>query len=118
MNEYGVWKLPIEAIREIDKRRGSISRSDFAWCLLHAYDQGRSEVRMGVTQEEFKAFQQEIKSLLHTFLDFALSLGIELNTRGKREPSRCVEELHPNVSANGAAGTHNNGSNGDKPARR
>jgi hypothetical protein len=43
-----------------------------------------------VTREEIKAFEQDIKSLLKTFLDFFVSYGLEL---GKQSPKAEFEEL-------------------------
>jgi hypothetical protein len=43
-----------------------------------------------VSREEIKAFEQDIKSLLKTFLDFFVSYGLEL---GKQSPKAEFEEL-------------------------
>ncbi len=111
MDSSGELTLPIESIRQLDRNRGVISRSDFVRLLLDAYDGGTSKQRESVTQEEFTAFRQEIKDLLHKFLDFALAFGIELNNGQKRiqskEVSRNGVNLRPRNERNLRADSNN-----------
>ncbi|HEY55570.1 MAG TPA: hypothetical protein G4N91_04795 [Dehalococcoidia bacterium] len=113
MAEKRMMILPADVIKKIDDNRGDLSQADFINFLVdnqlkgEVQDKqpvGKEEIisliesqlkeeakkQRYVTREEIKAFEQDIKSLLKTFLDFFVSYGLEL---GKKSPKAEFEEL-------------------------
>ena len=95
-------------IERIDENRGDLSRAEFVeLCIDNCFDgvepekEGkhaaerefatrRKEVTVYVTEEEFQEFKRGIKDVLKAFLDFFVSLGLNLGDRGAR---RSVDDL-------------------------
>ncbi len=113
MAEKRMMILPADVIKKIDDNRGDLSQADFINFLVDSQLKGDVQEKQAVgkeeaisliesqlkeelkkqryvTREEIQAFEQDIKSLLKTFLDFFVSYGLEL---GKKSPKAEFEEL-------------------------
>ncbi len=113
MAEKRMLILPAEVIKKIDDNRGDLSQAEFINFLVESQlkvevqdkpytskeeiislvdSQIKEEAKKQhyVTRQEIQAFEQDIKSLLKTFLDFFVSYGLEL---GKKSPKAEFEEL-------------------------
>lgn len=113
MAEKRMLILPAEVIKKIDDNRGDLSQASFINFLIEnqlkgdgteKQQAGREEIlslidgqlkeaakkQHYVTREEIQAFEQDIKSLLKSCLDFFVSYGLEL---GKQSPKAEFEEL-------------------------
>ena len=99
MSDDGELYLPAEAIKEIDSRRGWMSRSNYVWALIDGNGLPGQDSQRGITHEEFEEFRQEVKDLVHTVLDFALRLGVKMAIR----PNERLMNKYPNVKPNGRA---------------
>ena len=83
--------VPMELIDKIDKNRGDMSQSEFIEFLIDSQFKKEPEKKQDyVTKEEFQAYEQDIKKLLRSFLEFFVSYGLEL---GKQSPKSEFEEL-------------------------
>jgi hypothetical protein len=113
MAEKRMLILPAEVIKRIDDNRGDLGQAEFINFLIENQLKGESKEKQAisreeiaslidsqlkeeakkqhyVTREEIQSFEQDIKSLLKTFLDFFVSYGLEL---GKQSPKAEFEEL-------------------------
>jgi hypothetical protein len=114
MAEKRMLILPAEVIKKIDENRGDLSQAEFINFLIeNRFKEGGSGEKQSAsreeilalidsqlkevakkqqyaTREEIKAFEQDIKVLLKSCLDFFLSYGLEL---GKNSPKEEFEEL-------------------------
>lgn len=83
--------LPADLVRKIDENRGDMSAAEFIEFLL---DSRFNEVEAGgehfVSKEEFKAFEEGMRDLFRSFLDFFLSFGLEM---GRPSNKAGLEEL-------------------------
>ena len=82
--------MPAELVKKIDDNRGDMTQAEFIDFLID--DQLKEEIKEQpyATKEEFHSFQQDIKKLLKSFLDFFVGYGLEL---GKGSPKSDFEEL-------------------------
>lgn len=112
MGEKRMLIMPAEVIKKIDDNRGDMSQAEFIDFLIDSQlkeevkeqytskeeilslidSQLKEEAKKQhyATKEEMRTFEQDIKSLLKTFLDFFVSYGLEL---GKQSPKTEFEEL-------------------------
>ncbi|MBI4285606.1 MAG: hypothetical protein HY670_06875 [Chloroflexi bacterium] len=83
--------VPTTLVKLIDDNRGDVSQAEFIELLIES-QMGKQEPRAQqyVTREEFQAFEQDIKKLLRSFIDFFVNYGLEL---GKQAPRTELEEL-------------------------
>ncbi len=112
MGEKRMLIMPAEVINKIDDNRGDMSHAEFIDFLIDSQlkeevkeqytskeeilslidSQLKEEAKKQhyATKEEMRTFEQDMKSLLKTFLDFFVSYGLEL---GKQSPKAEFEEL-------------------------
>ena len=91
MAEKRMLIVPEELIDKINNNRGDMSQSEFVEFLIDSQFKKEPEKKQNyVTKEEFQAFEQDIKKLLRSFLEFFVSYGLEL---GKQSPKSEFEEL-------------------------
>jgi len=101
MPEKRMLIIPSELIMRIDENRGGMSRSDFIDFLIESRfnqdskEQGPKE-QPYITKEELQEFEQGVKGLLQSFLEFFVSYGLEL---GKKPMTRKIEELDQKLGA-------------------
>lgn len=93
MSEKRMLIVPTELVNKIDDNRGDMSQAEFIDFLIDSQLKQRvkeHDEKQYATKEEILAFEQDIKKLLKTFLDFFVSYGLEL---GKQSPKSEFEEL-------------------------
>lgn len=113
MAEKRMLIMPVDVIKKIDENRGDLSQAEFINFLMEnqlkadgteKQAASREEILALIetqlkeaakkqhyaTREEIQAFEQDIKGLLKSCLDFFVSYGLEL---GKNSPKEEFEEL-------------------------
>ncbi len=93
MAEKRMLIVPAELVKKIDDNRGDMTQAEFIDFLIDSQlkqEAKKQEEKEYATKEEIRAFEQDIKRLLKTFLDFFVSYGLEL---GKQSPKAEFEEL-------------------------
>ncbi len=99
MPEKRVLIVDAELVKKIDENRDSMSRSEFINFLIDSRlqeEEDRSDVV--VTKDEFHQFQEGIKELLRSFLDFFITYGLEL---GKGTENEELQQLTRRLQALG-----------------
>lgn len=77
MSEKRMLIVDAEIMKKIEENRGDLTLSEFFNLLID--NQLKAEnTRNGVSREEFYQFQQGMKNLLHSFLEFFVTYGLEL----------------------------------------
>jgi len=82
--------LPAELIRKIDDNRGDMTQAEFIDFLIDIQLKQETQDTQYATKEEVYSFEQDMKKLLRSFLDFFMNYGLEL---GKESPETEFEEL-------------------------
>ncbi len=93
MSEKRMLILDSEIIQRIEENRGDMSVSGFLNFIIDSHlgqTSKPSQVNL-VTKEEFNHFEEGIKDLLRSFLEFFLSYGLEL---GKQPTDAELEKLN------------------------
>jgi len=90
MGEKRMLIMPAELIKKIDDNRGDMSQAEFVDFLIDSQLKEEVKKQQYATKEEVNSFEQDIKKLLRSFLDFFVSYGLEL---GKQSPKTEFEEL-------------------------
>jgi len=104
MAEKRMLIMPAEIVKKIDDNRGDMGQAEFIEFLIDHQltnsqlmhflmgNQSKEETKEQkyATKEEIRSFEQDIKKLLKSFLDFFVSYGLEL---GKQSPKTEFEEL-------------------------
>ena len=90
MAEKRMLIVPAELVSKIDENRGDMSQAEFIDFLIDSQLKQETKDENYVTREEIYSFEQDIKKLLKSFLDFFVSYGLEI---GKQSPRAELEEL-------------------------
>ena len=90
MGEKRMLIVPAELVKKIDDNRGDMSQAEFIDFLIDSQLREESKEQQYATKEEIRSFEQDMKKLLKSFLDFFVSYGLEL---GKQSPKAEFEEL-------------------------
>jgi hypothetical protein len=128
MAEKRMLILPAEVIKRIDENRGDLSQAEFINFLIENQFKESSSEKQGAsreeilslidsqlkevakkqqyaTREEIQAFEQDMKILLKSCLDFFVSYGLELGKYSPKEEfqemSSKLEELENNLNSEG-----------------
>jgi hypothetical protein len=128
MAEKRMLILPADVIKRIDENRGDLSQAEFINFLIENQFKESSSEKQGAsreeilsliesqlkevakkqqyaTREEIQAFEQDMKVLLKSCLDFFVSYGLELGKDSPKEEfqelSSKLEELENNLNSEG-----------------
>ena len=88
--------VPAELVRKIDENRGDLGYAEFLEFLIDGQLEEKTtkapaiDTKNFATKDEIRSFEEDIKKLLKSFLDFFVGYGLEL---GKESPSNEFEEL-------------------------
>ena len=96
MAEKRMLIIDAEVAGKIDENRGDMSYSEFLNFLIDSRLKEDTGSHDYVDKEEFHQFAQGMKELLHNFLEFFLSYGLEL---GKQPQDESFEELSQKLQA-------------------
>jgi len=102
MSEKRMLIVDDELAKRIDDNRGDLSRSEFISFLIDSQLQKEGKTQDGVSREEFCQFEQGIKEMLRSFLDFFISYGLEL---GKEPKDKEIEKLSRSLQSLGGSAT-------------
>ena len=78
MSEKRMLIVDVEIMKKIEENRGDLTLSEFFNLLIDNQLKAETSKRNGVSREEFFQFQQGMKNLLHSFLEFFVTYGLEL----------------------------------------
>ena len=90
MGEKRMMVVPAELVKKIDDNRGEMSQVEFIDFLIESQLKEETTEQKYVTREEIRFFEEDIKKLFKSFLDFFVNYGLEL---GKQSPKTEFEEL-------------------------
>jgi hypothetical protein len=92
MPEKRMLIVDADVARKIEENRGDMTVSEFINFLIDSQLSagGSKNTDDHVTKEEFRQFEQGMKDLLRSFLEFFLSYGLEL---GRQSAGKELEEL-------------------------
>jgi len=82
--------VPAELVKKIDDNRGDMTQAEFIDLLIESQLKQETKDIQYATKEEVYSFEQDMKKLLRSFLDFFMNYGLEL---GKESPETELEEL-------------------------
>jgi hypothetical protein len=92
MSEKRMLIVPAELVKKIDENRGDMGQAEFIDFLIDShFKQEENPNGRYVNVEEFQAFEQGMKDLFRSFLDFFLSFGLEI---GHNSPKSQSEEFN------------------------
>ena len=92
MSEKRMLIVPAKTVKKIDENRGDMDQAEFIDFLIDSqFKQEETNDGRYVTMEEFQAFEQGMKDLFRSFLDFFLSFGLEI---GHDSPKVEFEQLN------------------------
>ena len=69
----------------VKANRGDLTLSEFFNLLIDNHLKSENTKRNGVSREEFYQFQEGMKNLLHSFLEFFVTYGLELGEQTEDE---------------------------------
>ena len=91
MSDNKILVVPADLAQKIDDNRGDLSRVEFIEALIDnlVTDKSESKTRTNckadyATKIELLSFEQDIKQLLKSFLDFFVAYGMEFGENGQR----------------------------------
>ena len=90
MSERQMLIVPAELVEKINENCGDMSQAEFIDFLISSQLKKKVKEQRYATKEEIQHFEQDIKQLLKSFLDFFLSYGLALD---KQSPKIELEEL-------------------------
>lgn len=90
MAERRMLILPAELIKKINDNRGDMSQAEFIDFLIDSQLKKETKDIQYATKEEVYSFEQDMKKLLRSFLDFFVNYVLEL---GKQSTVTEFEEL-------------------------
>ena len=100
MNDKRMLIVGAEVVKRIDENRGDLSISEFINLLIDNQLREQSIKRNGVSREEFRQFQEGMKDLVRSFLEFFVTYGLEL---GKQTGDEEFQQLSQKLQALGSS---------------
>ena len=87
LSDSKILVVPADLAQKIDENRGDMSRAEFIDALIDNLVTEKMETKKSdqvkyATQAELAIFEQDMKQLLKSFLDFFMSYGMELGENG------------------------------------
>ncbi|MFC2035691.1 hypothetical protein ACFLUJ_06170 [Chloroflexota bacterium] len=87
--------VPVELIKKIDSNRGDMSQAEFISFLIDNQLKQDTKEPQYATREEVYSFEQDIRKLLRSFLDFFMNYGVELGKEStETEFGELTSKLH------------------------
>ena len=105
MTEKRMLIVPAEVVEKINANRGDMSQAEFINFLIDNHLKRETAEERFVTRETLQDFEQGIKDMLRSFLEFFISYGMEL---GRKPGNNEMEALNLQLQRLG-------GSPGKKP---
>ena len=90
MSDKRMLIVAADLVQKIDDNRGDMSQTEFISFLIDSQLKEETQTQQYATKKEVRSFEQDIKNLFKSFLDFFVSYGLEI---GKQSPKSELEEL-------------------------
>ena len=87
MSDSKILVIPADLAKKIDDNRGDKSRAEFIEALIDnliTEKPASNNVVEYATKTEFVSFEQDMKQLLKSFMDFFVSYGLEYGENGQQ----------------------------------
>jgi hypothetical protein len=88
LSDSKILVVPADLARKIDDNRGDLSRTEFIEALIDNLVTDKPEPKKTaveyVTRTEILSFEQDIKQLMKSFLDFFMTYGLEFGENGQQ----------------------------------
>ena len=87
MSDRKILVVPADLAKKIDDNRGDVNRAEFIEALIDNLITEKpvsNNVVEYVTKTELVSFEQDIKLLMKSFLDFFVSYGLEFGENGQQ----------------------------------
>jgi hypothetical protein len=81
LSDSKILVVPADLAKKIDDSRGDMSRAEFIEAMIDNLVAEKTEY---ATRAELLSFEQDMKQLLKSFLDFFVSYGLELGENGQQ----------------------------------
>ena len=78
MTENRMLIVPAEVVDKINANRGDMSQAEFINFLIDSHLKRETDEEHFVTRSTLQDFEQGIKDMLRSFLEFSVSYGLEL----------------------------------------
>ena len=99
MTEKRMLILPSDLVQKIDDNRGDVSQEEFINFLITSRLEQKSTDEKYVTKEAIGEFEQEIKDLLRSFLEFFISYGLEFGRQSDNNDMDALTQKLQNLAA-------------------
>jgi len=100
--------VPAEVVKKVDENRGDMGQAEFINFLIDSRLKKDTKEPQYATKEEVYAFEQDMKSLLKSFLDFFVNYGLELGRQsseaGLGEMTSKLQDLQKDLDADSDTG--------------
>ena len=88
MSDSKILIVPADLVKKIDDNRGDVNRAQFIEALIDNLIEEKPESKekskaQYATKEEILVYQQDMKQLLKSFLDFFMAYGMEFGDNGQ-----------------------------------
>ena len=88
MSDSKILVVPADLAQKIDDNRGDMSRVEFIEALIDNLVTDKNEIKSNgkadfATRTELLSFEQDMKQLLKSFLDFFIAYGMEFGENGQ-----------------------------------
>jgi metal-responsive CopG/Arc/MetJ family transcriptional regulator len=89
LSDSKILVVPADLAKKIDDSRGDMSRAEFIEAMIDNLVAEKTESKENgkvdyATRAELLSFEQDMKQLLKSFLDFFVSYGLELGENGQQ----------------------------------
>ena len=121
MSDNKILVVPADLAQKIDDNRGEMSRVEFIEALIDNLVTDKPEIKSDgkadyATRTELLSFEQDMKQLLKSFLDFFIAYGMEFGENGQlieiEKFTSKLQGLQKDLGADSPKG--NSGSSGGK----
>ncbi|HLE82379.1 MAG TPA: hypothetical protein VJA25_14060 [Dehalococcoidia bacterium] len=94
MSDKKMLIVPAEVVEKINANRGDMGQGEFINFLIDSHLKRESDNEHFVTRESLRDFEQGIKEMMRSFLDFFISYGLELGSKsGKNDVEALSQKL-------------------------
>ena len=93
MSDKRMLILPADIVKKIDENRGDVSQADFIQMLIDNQFKEKEKDSNYATKDEMRAFEDDTKRLLRSFLDFFVAYGLEIGKTSSGGPAADLEAL-------------------------
>jgi hypothetical protein len=93
MSDKRMLILPADVVKKIDDNRGDVSQADFIDMLIDNQFKEKEKDNNYASKDDLRAFEDDMKRLLRSFLDFFVGYGLEMGKASTGGPAAELEAL-------------------------